>query len=147
MERELQSIESRLESRAEALADYQRKREELGRHVGVAFEYEDKLVAATARQQEIVEALDLTKNQAGTQREDGSAEETAAVGDSQRSAKQSNQSQQANAYGFTAAGDGSMKPLEHPGVALVQWNEVDGSDDWLARRAGFPQDVFPQRTT
>ena len=79
MERELQSIESRLESRAQAVADYQRKREELGRHVGVTFEYEDKLEAATARQQEIVEALDLTKNQAGTQREDGSAEETVAV--------------------------------------------------------------------
>ena len=79
MERELQSIESRLEGRAEELADHQRKREELGRHVGVAFEYEDKLMAATARQQEIVEALDLTKNQAGTQREDGAAEETTAT--------------------------------------------------------------------
>ena len=94
MERELQSIESRLESRAEAVADYQRKREELGRHVGVAFEYEDKLVTALARQQEIVEALDLTKNQAGTQREDGTAEETAAVS-SPGISQQVNQTQKA----------------------------------------------------
>ena len=79
MERELQSIEDRLGKRAEDMADCQRKREELSRHVGVAFEYEDRLVAALARQQVIVEALDLTKNQAGTQREDGSAEDAAAV--------------------------------------------------------------------
>ncbi len=79
IERELQSIESRLGGRAEELADYQRKREELGRHVGVAFEYEEKLVVATARQQEIVDALDLTKNQAGTQREDGSADDAVGI--------------------------------------------------------------------
>ena len=79
VEKALQSMESRLESRGEELADYQRKREELGRHVGAPFEYEEKLVAATARQQEIFAALDLTKNQAGTQSEDGSAEEPAAA--------------------------------------------------------------------
>ena len=76
VEKALQSIESRLESRGEDLADYQRKREELGRHVGAPFEYEEKLVAATARQQEIFAALDLTKNQAGTQREGGADDET-----------------------------------------------------------------------
>lgn len=76
VEKALQSIESRLESRGEDLADYQRKREELGRHVGAPFEYEEKLVAATARQQEIFAALDLTKSQAGTQREGGTDDET-----------------------------------------------------------------------
>ncbi len=94
MERELQSIESRLEGRAEELADHQRKREELGRHVGVAFEYEDKLMAATARQQEIVEALDLTKNQAGTQREDGAAEETTATSATQAVSQEIRQGEQ-----------------------------------------------------
>ena len=74
VEKALANIETRLESRREDLADHQRKREELGKHVGAPFEYEEKLAAATARQQEIVAALDLTKNQAGTQGEAGTAE-------------------------------------------------------------------------
>ena len=75
VEKALQGMEVRLADRREDLADHQRKREELGRHVGAPFEYEEKLAAATARQQEIVSALDLTKNQAGTQSEAGAGED------------------------------------------------------------------------
>jgi N12 class adenine-specific DNA methylase len=95
VEKALQSMESRLEARAEDLADYQRKREELGRHVGLPFEYEDKLVTAAARQQEIVTALDLTKNQAGTQREAGSTEESTTIPTAPAIAQQATQAQKA----------------------------------------------------
>ncbi len=74
VEKALGSMESRLTDRRADLADYQRKREELGRHVGAPFEYEEKLSVATGRQQEIISALDLTKNQAGTQSEASAGE-------------------------------------------------------------------------
>ena len=88
VEKALQNIETRLQGRREDFADYQRKREDLVRHVGAPFEYEQKLVAATARQQEIIAALDLTKNQAGTQSEGGTSEESTAVQASQEIAQE-----------------------------------------------------------
>lgn len=64
IEKTLLGIENRLTSTEEDLRDYQRKREDLKRHLGKPFEYQAKLDSSLSRQQEIVAALDLTKNQA-----------------------------------------------------------------------------------
>ncbi len=69
-----------------------------------------KLVAATARQQEIVDALDLTKNQAGTQREDGSADDAGNL----RDCAVGQEIRQGEQLGTAAhsTGDGSLATLE-----------------------------------
>jgi N12 class adenine-specific DNA methylase len=48
----------------------QKRLADLAAQVAQPFEYEDRLTSLSRRQQEIEDALDLTKNQAGTQRED-----------------------------------------------------------------------------
>jgi hypothetical protein len=64
MEKALQGIEHRLTSSEGDLDEYQRKREDLKRHLDKPFEYEENLQSALNRQQEIIAGLDLTKNQA-----------------------------------------------------------------------------------
>ncbi len=51
------------------LERHRKQREDLSRQLDQPFEHETKLTAASARQQEIVSALDLTKNQAAANAE------------------------------------------------------------------------------
>ena len=50
---------------------YAQQEEDLRKQLGLPFEHEEKLGAATRRQQEIVEALDITKNQASAKVDEG----------------------------------------------------------------------------
>jgi hypothetical protein len=59
------------------IADTRKRLADTQAQVETPFEYADKLAALVQRQQEIMEALDLTKNEAGTQME--AEDETAAV--------------------------------------------------------------------
>jgi hypothetical protein len=52
------------------IASTQKRLADLAAQVAQPFEYEERLASHSRRQQEIEDALDLTKNQAGTQRED-----------------------------------------------------------------------------
>ena len=53
------------------LKRYVKQREDLTKQLGQPFEHEEKLAAATKRQQEIVAALDITKNQASAKVDEG----------------------------------------------------------------------------
>ena len=54
----------RLRERETDLQQYHKQSEDLTKQLGHPFEHEEKLATATKRQQEIVNALDITKNQA-----------------------------------------------------------------------------------
>lgn len=62
----LDSIDDRLREREIDLAQSHRQSADLAKQLDQPFEHEEKLVAATRRQQEIVAALDITKNQASS---------------------------------------------------------------------------------
>ncbi len=64
IEHALGSLDDRLKEREADLILYHRQSEDLGKQLNQPFEHEEKLATATARQQEIVAALDITKNQA-----------------------------------------------------------------------------------
>jgi hypothetical protein len=64
LEHALDSIEDRLRERETDLAQSHRQSADLAKQLDQPFEHEEKLVAATNRQQEISGALDITKNQA-----------------------------------------------------------------------------------
>ena len=64
LEHALDSIEDRLRERETDLAQSRRQAADLAKQLDQPFEHEEKLAAATKRQQEIVAALDITKNQA-----------------------------------------------------------------------------------
>ena len=64
LEHALDSFEDRLRERETDLAQSQRQSADLTKQLDQPFEHEEKLTAAAARQQEIVAALDITKNQA-----------------------------------------------------------------------------------
>ena len=64
LEHALDSFEDRLRERETDLAQSQRQAADLAKQLEQPFEHEEKLAAATIRQQEIVTALDTTKNQA-----------------------------------------------------------------------------------
>jgi hypothetical protein len=64
------SLEHALATIPEALTEREsthrrtiKQREDLGKQLGIPFEHEDRLTDATKRQQEIISALDITKNQ------------------------------------------------------------------------------------
>ncbi len=59
----LDSFEDRLRERETDLAQSLRQSADLGKQLDQPFEHEEKLGAATERQQEIIAALDITKNQ------------------------------------------------------------------------------------
>ena len=63
LEHVLDSIEDRLRERETSLAQSRRQIVDLTNQLDQPFEREDKLAQATKRQQEIVTALDITKNQ------------------------------------------------------------------------------------
>ena len=64
LEHALDSFEDRLRERETDLAQSRRQSADLTRQLDQPFEHEEKLATATKRQQEIITALDITKNQA-----------------------------------------------------------------------------------
>jgi hypothetical protein len=66
LEHALDSIEDRLRERETDLAQSRRQIVDLTNQFEQPFEHEEKLAVATKRQQEIVAALDITKNQASS---------------------------------------------------------------------------------
>jgi N12 class adenine-specific DNA methylase/predicted O-methyltransferase YrrM len=64
LEHALDSMGDRLREREIDLAQSRRQSADLGKQLDQPFEHEEKLATATKRQQEIITALDITKNQA-----------------------------------------------------------------------------------
>lgn len=64
LEHALDSFEDRLREREIDLAQSRRQSADLAKQLDQPFEHEEKLATATTRQQEIITALDITKNQA-----------------------------------------------------------------------------------
>jgi hypothetical protein len=64
IEHALENLESRLQEREGDLKQYRRQSEDLAKQLDQPFEHGEKLAAATKRQQDVVAALDITKNQA-----------------------------------------------------------------------------------
>jgi N12 class adenine-specific DNA methylase/phospholipid N-methyltransferase len=64
LEHALESFDDRLRERETDLAQSCRQSADLAKQLDQPFEHEEKLVDATERQQEIIAALDITKNQA-----------------------------------------------------------------------------------
>jgi N12 class adenine-specific DNA methylase len=71
VEHALESMDDRLRERESDLKQYRKQTEDLNRQLDHPFEHEEKLTAATRRQQEIVAALDITKNQASAKVDEG----------------------------------------------------------------------------
>jgi N12 class adenine-specific DNA methylase len=71
LEHALDSIEDRLRERETDLAQSRRQIVDLTNQFEQPFEHEEKLAVATKRQQEIVTALDITKNQAAATIDEG----------------------------------------------------------------------------
>jgi N12 class adenine-specific DNA methylase len=71
LEHALDSIEDRLRERETNLAQSRRQIVDLTNQLNQPFEHEEKLAAAIKRQQEIVTALDITKNQASAAVDEG----------------------------------------------------------------------------
>jgi N12 class adenine-specific DNA methylase len=71
LEHALDSIEDRLRERETDLAQSRRQVVDLTNQFEQPFEHEEKLAVATKRQQEIVTALDITKNQASAAIDEG----------------------------------------------------------------------------
>ncbi len=72
LEHALDSIEDRLRERETNLTQSRRQIVDLTNQLDQPFEHEEKLAEATKRQQEIVTALDITKNQASATVDEGS---------------------------------------------------------------------------
>ncbi len=64
VEHTLEGMSDRLRERETDLQQYRKQGEDLAKQLDHPFEHEEKLTAATKRQQEIVESLDINKNQA-----------------------------------------------------------------------------------
>ena len=79
IEHALGSLDERLKEREADLTLYHRQSEDLAKQLDQPFEHEEKLSAATKRQQEIVTALDITKNQASAKVDDGVDQNAQAV--------------------------------------------------------------------
>jgi hypothetical protein len=71
IEHALESMEDRLRERETDLKQYRKQSEDLAKQLDHPFEHEEKLATATTRQQEIVTALDITKNQASVKIDEG----------------------------------------------------------------------------
>jgi chromosome segregation ATPase len=87
LEHALDSIEDRLRERETNLTQSRRQIVDLTNQVDQPFEHEEKLAEATKRQQEIVTALDITKNQASAAVDEGT-EQVATVMETTASQKQ-----------------------------------------------------------
>jgi len=71
IEHALQGMEDRLGERESDLSQYRKQSDDLSRQLDRPFEHEEKLTGMVKRQQEIVEALDITKNQASAKVDEG----------------------------------------------------------------------------
>lgn len=71
LEHALSSLDDRLREREADLKQFHRQSEDLTKQLGHPFEHEEKLGITTKRQQEIVAALDITKNQASAKVDEG----------------------------------------------------------------------------
>ena len=69
----------RLRERETDLQQYRKQGEDLTKQLDHPFEHEEKLTVATKRQQEIVTALDITKNQASAKLDEGSEQASESV--------------------------------------------------------------------
>jgi len=58
------------------LQQYRKQGEDLTKQLDHPFEHEEKLTVATKQQQEIITALDITKNQASAKLDEGSEQST-----------------------------------------------------------------------
>jgi N12 class adenine-specific DNA methylase len=74
LEHALDSFEDRLRERETDLAQSSRQSADLTKQLDQPFEHEEKLATATKRQQEIIAALDITKNQASPNVDDSIGE-------------------------------------------------------------------------
>ena len=74
LEHALESFDDRLRERETDLAQSCRQSADLAKQLDQPFEHEEKLVDATERQQEIIAALDITKNQASPNVDDSIGE-------------------------------------------------------------------------
>jgi len=59
----LQNLDEVAAGVVQTIAETKKRITDLGAQLGLPFEHEERLIALTRRQQEIVDALDLTKNQ------------------------------------------------------------------------------------
>ena len=75
-------MSDRLRERETDLQQYRKQGEDLTKQLDHPFEHEEKLTVATKRQQEIITALDITKNQAAAN-VDQQADEIAEAGEMQ----------------------------------------------------------------
>jgi len=79
IEHALGSLDERLKEREADLTLYHRQSEDLAKQLNQPFEHEEKLSSATKRQQEIVTALDITKNQASAKVDEGTEQNAEVV--------------------------------------------------------------------
>jgi hypothetical protein len=81
VEHSLASIPELLAEREADAQRFAKQRDDLSKQLNQPFEHDEKLAAATRRQQEIVTALDITKNQASAKVGDGTGEAVAKKAD------------------------------------------------------------------
>jgi N12 class adenine-specific DNA methylase len=79
VEHALHSMEDRLRERESDLKQAHKQTEDLTEQLDHPFEHEEKLTVATKRQQEIIAALDITKNQASVRVDEGIEQNSEAV--------------------------------------------------------------------
>jgi hypothetical protein len=77
----LQSLEEAAQAVEQAINETRRRMEDLSAQCGLPFEYSDRLAELVQRQQEIADALDLTKDQASSQLGSDVAENAAVASD------------------------------------------------------------------
>jgi hypothetical protein len=86
IEHALEGIEDRLHERESDLNQYRKQSEDLTKQLDHPFEHEEKLASAVSRQQEIVAALDITKNQASAKVDEGIEQAAEPIEEKQRQA-------------------------------------------------------------
>ena len=79
VEHALESMADRLRERETDLQQYHKQSEDLTKQLDHPFEHEEKLTTASKRQQEIITALDITKNQASARLDEGVEQSTESV--------------------------------------------------------------------
>ena len=79
VEHALESMDDRLRERESDLKQCHKQSEDLTKQLGHPFEHVEKLTVATKRQQEIITALDITKNQASAKLDEGAEQSPEAI--------------------------------------------------------------------
>src|SRR5690606_17260803 len=80
IEHALAHLDKQLEDARLKLPRFKTQREQLEAQARQPFEHENKLVSALSRQREIIEALDLTKNQAASEVDEAAQTESVTAG-------------------------------------------------------------------